>query len=95
MSLRGAWPIRKNTPQLLETISRQVLLQHEFGLLSSDVVMTVLKKKAPIHTPVNVNYSCVGPSDAMKLCPTLYTMDDEGYFKTVHREKAGARDEAS
>ncbi len=78
----------------METIARQVLHQHEFGLLSSDVVMTQLKKKEPIYTPTERNDTCFGSAKTKDICPTLYRVEAEGYFKTLHRENAGAGEES-
>ncbi len=90
MVLSGAWALRKNQPRIMETIARQVLHQHEFGLLSSDVVMTQFKKKEPIHTPNVRNDTCFGSAKTKDICPTLYRVEAEGYFKTLFRDNAGA-----
>ena len=89
VTLKAAWALRKNQPKILATITEQVLLQHAFGLLSSDFLMTELKAKVPIHTPIVLDkQSCFGASRVKNDCPTLFKLAADGHFKKNNRDSS-------
>ena len=88
--MSGAWALQKNRPCLLETLNRQILLQHAAGLLSSELIVMDLKARVPVHSAKPVpDWPCGGSGWSRGNCPTLHRMASEGYFKRAHRSSGG------